>query len=207
MEKAKRKEMEFQIRRTEILNQAEKIFASKGFYIATMAEIADASGFAIGTLYHFFEGKENLYTTMVSEKLDMMYSEIRDAVNMADNAVDKIEKLVRSHFCFVENNVDFCNLFIRGEGATLSKGKTILRDKMNADYLNHIGFIEEIMRLGIKTNSLKVTQPRMMAFALSGIIRSFIFGWLLTNQDHPLRDKVDYVLEIFLKGASAEVRQ
>ena len=87
MEKAKRKEMEFQIRRTEILNQAEKIFASKGFYIATMAEIADASGFAIGTLYHFFEGKENLYTTMVSEKLDMMYSEIRDAVNMADNAV------------------------------------------------------------------------------------------------------------------------
>jgi len=144
---------------------------------------------------------------MVSEKLDMMYSEIRDAVNMADNAVDKIEKLVRSHFCFVENNVDFCNLFIRGEGATLSKGKTILRDKMNADYLNHIGFMEEIMRLGIKTNTLKVTQPRMMAFALSGIIRSFIFGWLLTNHDHPLRDKVDCVLEIFLKGASAEVRQ
>jgi TetR/AcrR family fatty acid metabolism transcriptional regulator len=207
MEKSKRKEMEFQIRRTEILNQAEKMFALKGFYVATMAEIADASGFAIGTLYHFFEGKENLYTTMVSEKLDMMYSEIRDAVNMADTAVDKIEMLVRSHFCFVENNVDFCNLFIRGEGATLSKGKTILRDKMNTDYLNHIGFIEEIMRLGIKTNSLKVTQPRMMAFALSGIIRSFILGWLLTNQDHPLRDKVDCVLDIFLKGVSAEVRQ
>ena len=30
MEKSKRKEMEFQLRRTEILSQAEKIFAAKG---------------------------------------------------------------------------------------------------------------------------------------------------------------------------------
>ena len=59
MEKSKRKEMEFQLRRTEILSQAEKIFAAKGFHNATMAEIASASGFATGTLYQFFEGKEN----------------------------------------------------------------------------------------------------------------------------------------------------
>ncbi|MGA2333239.1 MAG: TetR family transcriptional regulator, partial [Syntrophales bacterium] len=46
MEKSKRKEMEFQLRRTEILSQAEKIFAAKGFHNTTMAEIASASGFA-----------------------------------------------------------------------------------------------------------------------------------------------------------------
>lgn len=98
MERSKRKEMEFQQRRNEILHQAERIFAAKGFYNTTMAEISDASGFVIGTLYHFFESKEKLYTAMINEKLDVMYSEIRRAVNGVEKTIDKIEMLVRAHF-------------------------------------------------------------------------------------------------------------
>jgi len=206
MEKSKRKEMELQLRRGEIVSQAERIFSAKGFYNTTMAEIADASGFAIGTLYQYFEGKENLYTVMVSEKLDRMYKEIRDAVNRVDCIRDKIETLVRAHFRFVENNVDFCNLFIRGEGASLTKGEMILRDKMIADYLNHVGYVEYIMRWGIETNSLKKMEPRMMAYVLLGIIRSFIFNWMLDNKNNNLSNKVDCVLDVFLRGVGAEVQ-
>jgi AcrR family transcriptional regulator len=206
MEKSKRKEMEFQHRRSEILNQAEKIFSAKGFYNTTMAEIADASGFAIGSLYHFFDGKENLYSVMVSEKLDKMYKEIRDAVNKVDNTRDKIETLVRSHFHFVENNVDFCNLFIRGEGATLSKGEMVLREKIIADYLNHVGYVEYIMRWGIQKNTFKKMEPRMMAYVLLGCIRSFTYNWMLDHKNTLLSDKVDCVLDIFLRGVGAEVK-
>ena len=53
--KLHRKEKEFQVRRTEILAQAEKIFSAKGFHETTMAQIAEASGFSIGSLYHFFQ--------------------------------------------------------------------------------------------------------------------------------------------------------
>jgi AcrR family transcriptional regulator len=207
MEKSKRKQMEFQLRRTEILSEAEKIFAAKGFHNATMAEIATASGFATGTLYQFFEGKENLYNIMVSEKLDRMYLEIRESVNNQDRIVDKIEKLVESHFHFVENNVDFCDLLIRGEGLTLSDKGTILRDKLIADYFNHIGFVESIMRFGIETRKLKSRDPRMMAYTLLGIIRSFFYYWMLTNQNTPLSDEVGCVSDIFLKGAGLELTE
>jgi AcrR family transcriptional regulator len=207
MEKSKRKEIEFQLRRTEILSQAEKIFATKGFHNATMAEIASASGFATGTLYHFFEGKETLYNIMVSEKLDRMYSEIRDSVNKEGKLTDKIEKLVDAHFHFVENNVDFCDLLIRGEGLTLSDKGTILRDKLIADYFNHIGFVESIMRFGMETSAVKSGDPRMMAYTLLGIIRSFFYYWMLTNQDTPLSDKVSCVSDIFLKGVGLELME
>ena len=205
MEKTKRKEMEFQLRRSEILKQSERIFAAKGFHNSTMAEIADASGFAIGTLYQFFEGKENLFTTMISEKLDMMYLQIREAVTGSEKTMDKIENLVRSHFHFVENNVDICNLLIRGEGMTLSMGNTVLRDKIIADYVSHIDFIEDIMRRGIEMKSLKVMESRIMALAILGIIRSFFYDWMLSKQETPLSDKVDSVLDIFLKGVKSEV--
>ena len=101
--------------------QAEKIFAMKGFHDVTMAEIASASGFSIGSLYQFFEGKENLYTTMISEKLDLMYAEVRKAMNAAEDIIDKIEMLIDAHLQFVEKNADFCRLFIKGENAALSE--------------------------------------------------------------------------------------
>ncbi|HYA13728.1 MAG TPA: TetR/AcrR family transcriptional regulator [Syntrophales bacterium] len=200
MERSKRKETEFQLKRTEILNEAEKIFAAKGFHNATMAEIASASGFGTGTLYHFFMSKESLYNVMVSEKLDRMYLEIREFVNNEEKIIDKINKLVESHFHFVENNVGFCDLLIRGEGLTLSDKGSILRDKIITDYLNHIGFVEDIMRIGMETNSLKSGDPRIMAYTLLGIIRSFFYYWMLTNQDTRLTDKVEFVSDIFLKG-------
>ena len=207
MEKTKRKEMEFQLRRSEILTTAVKIFASKGFYTTTMAEISDASGFAIGTLYQFFESKENLYTTMICEKLDMMYSGIREKVDGAEHAIDKIEMLIKSYFNYVENNIDFCNLFIRGEGTIPSEEKTPLREKVIKDYLNHMDFIEGIMRLGMDTAHLRVFDPRIMAFSLFGVIRAHIVGWMLENHDYPLSNKVECVLQVFLRGVEAEVRE
>jgi AcrR family transcriptional regulator len=206
MEKSKRKEMEFQLRRTEILCEAEKIFASKGFHDATMAEIADASGFAIGTLYHFFDGKKNLYATMVTEKLEKMYSEIRESVNREEIIINKIKKLVESQFHFVENNVTFCDLLIRGEGMTVSDGGTILRERLIADYFKHIAFVADIMRVGMDAKTFKSNNPQMMAYALLGIIRAFTYYWMLTEQDTLLSDRVDCVTDIFLKGAILEVK-
>jgi AcrR family transcriptional regulator len=207
MEKSKRKEMEFQLRRTEILSQAEKIFAAKGFHNTTMAEIANASGFATGTLYQFFEGKESLYNVMVSEKIDRMYSEIRDSVSREEKVTAKIEKLIESHFHFVENNATFCDLLIRGEGLTLSDKGTVLRDKLIADYFNHIRFVESIMRFGMETGTLRTGDPRVMAYTLLGIIRSFFYYWMLTNQSTPLSNKVGCVSDIFLKGVGLELTE
>ena len=200
MEKSKRKEMEFQLRRTEILSEAEKIFASKGFHNATMAEIANASGFSIGTIYHFFDGKQNLYATMVTEKLEKMYSEIRESVNGEEMIIDKIKKLVESQFKFVENNVDFCDLLIRGEGTTVSEGGTLLREKLITYYFRHVDFVADIMRMGTKTKILTAKDPQMMAYTFLGIIRSFIYYWMIRERDARLSDKVDCVKDIFLKG-------
>ena len=59
MVKAQRKEREFNLRRAEILEQAEKIFAAKGFHNAAVAEIAGASGFAVGTPTSFSRQKNS----------------------------------------------------------------------------------------------------------------------------------------------------
>ena len=200
MEKTKRKEKEFQLRRAEILDEAEKIFAAKGFHSTTMAEIARTSGFAIGTLYQFFKGKENLYGTMVSEKLDRMYAEIREAVAGGKTVMEKLEALVSSHFNFVENNADYWKILIRAESITLLDEDTSLKEKIITCYLSHVHFVEKIMKEGIRTKVLKTIDPFSMACALNGIMTTFKFIYIMKQRRGSLSGKASSVLEIFLKG-------
>jgi len=204
MERSMRKAWELSRRRREILKHAEKIFSSKGFHSATMAEIAGSSGYAIGTIYQIFQGKEHLYTTMVNEKMDRMYSEIRQSVIKARDVMDKIEALVSAHFRFVENNVDFCNLFIRGEAMTLSEGLAALRDKIIDDYLEHVKFIEEIIRDGLGVRFMRPMESRTIASALLGMINAFALDWMVAPDDSPLSAKVGSVLDIFLQGVQQD---
>jgi len=200
MERLERKEREFNMRRAEILKQAEKVFAMKGFHNVTMAEIASASGFSIGSLYQFFEGKENLYSTMISEKLDLMYAEIRKATNATKDITGKIEALVNAHLQFIEKNTDFCRLFIKGENAALSESMTLLRQKIIDDYFKHINFIENLLKDGIKKNLLRALPPHEMASALFHLIRASSIEWMLVPTKESLSSKRGFIMDIFLHG-------
>jgi AcrR family transcriptional regulator len=200
MERLERKEREFNIRRADILEQAAKIFSTKSYHNVTMAEIANASGFAIGSLYQFFNGKEHLYKTMISEKMDLMYAEIRKEVSNVNGVADKIAVLINAHLKFIENNTDFCRIFFRGESGALSEMMTDLRQKLIDDYFKHITFIENLLKMGVKSGLIRPLPPHEMALALIHLIRSAASEWLLMLAKESLLSKKDFILDIFLNG-------
>lgn len=199
MERLERKEREFNVRRADILEQASKIFSNKSYHNVTMAEIAGASGFAIGSLYQFFSGKEDLYKTMIGEKLDLMYATIRKEVSTADNTADKIAVLIDAHLKFIENNPDFCRIFFRGESGALSE-MTDLRLKLLDDYYAYIAFVEDLLRTGTERGFLRRLPSREIASALIHLIRSAASEWLVVEAKESLLSKRDFILDIFLNG-------
>jgi AcrR family transcriptional regulator len=198
--RAERKEREFNFRRTAILEQAEKIFSTRDYHSVTMAEIANASGFAIGSLYQFFDSKENLYTTMIFEKLDLMYAQIRQEVSAAKDVTGKIVALTNAHLQFVENNTDFCRIFLRGQSEALSETMDALRQKLIDGYFEHVAFIENFLKAGIKSGLLRKLPAHDMASALFHLIRSAASEWLLEPTKESLVSKKDFILNIFLNG-------
>jgi TetR/AcrR family transcriptional regulator, cholesterol catabolism regulator len=202
--KLHRKEKEFRFRRAEILAQAEKIFAKKGFHETTMAEIAGASGFSTGSLYHFFSGKEELYSIMVLEKVHLMYAEILDAVGREQKILDKIKALVSSHFEYVEHHIDFYRLLVGHESGLRSEGLKKLRERIVEEHLRHVVYIEDLLNEGIRKQVLRALDTKSLANALMGIISYFKFAWIMTSPGISLSGKADDALDIFLKGAAAE---
>ena len=86
-----RKQRELEARRDEILSAAECLFSKHGFFKTSMAEIAGAAQFAMGTLYRFFKSKEDIYISLVEAKVEELMSLLEERVSQASTAKEKIE--------------------------------------------------------------------------------------------------------------------
>lgn len=69
---AERKEREKENRRHEIISAAESIFFEKGYEIATMDEIATKAELSKGTLYLYFNSKEEIHFSIVVKGLQIL---------------------------------------------------------------------------------------------------------------------------------------
>jgi AcrR family transcriptional regulator len=65
-----RKERERHLKRQEIVNAARIVFARHGFTAATLDEIAERAEFGKGTLYNYFQNKEELFETVIADAID-----------------------------------------------------------------------------------------------------------------------------------------
>ncbi|MGD0878729.1 MAG: helix-turn-helix domain-containing protein [Anaerolineales bacterium] len=70
-------ELRTNLRRTQILEAATRVFAEKGYHRATTKDIARAAGMAEGTIYLYFENKSELLIALM-EHLDQATTQTPD---------------------------------------------------------------------------------------------------------------------------------
>jgi hypothetical protein len=73
--------------------------------------------------------------------------------------------------------------------------------------VTYINILAEVMSQGIKEKEFKTMDPMDLAYALVGIVNSFVFEWLISHETYPLISKLDTVLEIFLGGVQRMERR
>jgi len=93
---AERKERERLQRKNDIINAAEKVFLSKGFENTTMDDIAIEAEFSKGTLYTYFQSKNELCLSIVLRGIKIVVSDFGKIVSEDRASVNKIEQLAES---------------------------------------------------------------------------------------------------------------
>lgn len=106
-----RKEREKEHRREEILTAAQKIFFEKGLQSATMDEIADAAELSKGTLYLYYNSKEDLYLGVMIRGLDMLHETLEETIMKAPSTMDAIWGLGTSYFEYYQKHTNFFRMF------------------------------------------------------------------------------------------------
>ena len=132
---------------------------------------------------------------------------VKMELSQKTSAIEKIKRLIKLEFEFIERNRDFFRIYISERNRfewtikdDLGKG---IHDKMVA----YIKDLSQVMKQGMREGELKPTDPMDLAHALVGIFNSFVFEWLISPQPYPLISKMEAVLEIFFKGAQRKERR
>src|SRR5512139_3075319 len=111
-QKLPRREREKLQQRREMLTAALDLFSQKGYHNVSMQEIAEKAEFAIGTLYKFFQSKEDLYKTMVLERCDDFEEAFGHAMAQSDDEAEKLRHYVRFRSERFRHNLPFVRLFL-----------------------------------------------------------------------------------------------
>ena len=83
---------EYDDRRNEILDTAERLFTIKGYEKSTVNDIISEVNIAKGTFYHYFKSKEEVLNNIVSRYKDIVVSRAEEVVN--NNNLSLEEKLM-----------------------------------------------------------------------------------------------------------------
>ena len=66
-----------EVRKNEILDAAEKLFAVKGFEKATINDILEKTGIAKGTFYYYFKSKEDVLDAIIKRRIDEFMARVQ----------------------------------------------------------------------------------------------------------------------------------
>jgi AcrR family transcriptional regulator len=92
---------EYDERRNEILDTAERLFTTKGYEKCTVNDILREVNIAKGTLYHYFKSKEEILDNIVSRYKDIVVTRAEEVIN--NNNLSLKEKLMH---LFLSMNVN-----------------------------------------------------------------------------------------------------
>ena len=120
-----KKQVVSEFRQSEIITAARKVFAEKGYIAATVDEIAALAGLAKGTIYVYFESKEQIYNAVLENDLDALRTLTLEKIAAAETAREKISAYVDARFKYCEERRDFFRImYIEPSGSpVLSKTK------------------------------------------------------------------------------------
>lgn len=97
-----RKQQEKEIRRSDIVNAAQKVFAEKGYRDATVDEIAKVAQFSKRTIYTYFLGKEHIYFELMIRGyrllLELLDAELKEAGECT--AVEELRRIFLALYRF-----------------------------------------------------------------------------------------------------------
>lgn len=127
-----------------ILDAATEVFASRGFTAATIADVVTESGASIGSIYHHFGGKSELFLAIFEQMADAVDRRIESAMQEAgDCAPDRLrvfELHVRAYLqAMWENRVA---ARILSSGDTPAGFQTARRARMTAAFRNWMAVLE-----------------------------------------------------------------
>lgn len=189
---------EKELRRQTILGAAKAVFSEKGYAGTTIADVARAAGLSYGTIYWYFDSKEDLFDALMDMGESSLRSRILDALDSAGPAdlETALRTSVRATFEHFETDREAARLLFRDSYAL---GGRFERHLLNI-YEGFIDDLEATIAAGQRSGVIRDAPTRMVAFALAALIGQLAYRRITTDDGLAAAELADFVVNLVMDG-------
>src|SRR5262249_23782323 len=182
----------------QILEVAAQLFAKRHYHEVRMEDIAVQAGVAKGTIYRYYQDKEDLYLALILAASDRLFEEVKAALAAIAEPETKILVFIRRSIQFFEQYPYFLDLVQRIEVSS-----TIAPEKLDALKGARQRFFDLVSSIIVELNATGrffARNPDMAALALTGMNRQVLRFFPRPWPEHLAEDLVHQ----FLHGMRAD---
>ena len=188
---------EFRVR--EILEAARRVMARYGMQGTTVDRVAEEAKVAKGTIYLYFQSKDELVHAAVLEGLREMVAETVRSDDASMPPLDRIRNLILAQYRIQASNQDFLKTLIIGNSLDIEGESQAGRDFMRV-YAGYLDFVASVLQDAIDRGAIRPIDSQFAGFMLGELITGSLRRRLLKLASTPLEADADSVVELFLRG-------
>ena len=170
-------------RRRDILDGALECFTRKGFDATTMADVHEASGASIGSIYHHFAGKEELAAALYATGLRDYQEGFLAELLAHDDAEQAVKALVRHHLRWVAAHRDLAAFLLQPR-----RPDVLLASQAQVGDMNRRLFREVGEWLGSHSGAVRDLPRDVFYTLLIGPSQEFCRHWLAGRTTTPIQE-------------------
>lgn len=187
-------------KKRKILDAAVKAFGRNGYHRTRISDIARAANVADGTVYLYFEGKEQILGAIFHDAMEQFMDLAEEDLEKVEGALPRLRRILELHLRGLGDNRELATVFqIELRHSALFMGRTS-RGPLRRYFRLLQGVLEEGIREGAFSRNMDVWFATKCIF---GIVDEAATNWILSGRNYRLHSMIDPVMDFVQRGIGA----
>ncbi|MFH1137264.1 MAG: TetR/AcrR family transcriptional regulator [Pseudomonadota bacterium] len=184
-----------------ILQAAVRVFARKGFYHARVSEIAREAGVADGTIYLYFENKDDILIRLFEEGMTQVIENVRHEIEKSDDPLEQIKRFAYAHLSLIERDKDMAEII----QVELRQSSKFMKEYRNEKFYEYLNLVSGIIRDGQARGLIRRdVEPGIFKRAFFGALDEMSRFWVLSSKrKYSINVAAEQISDFFIKGIAA----
>jgi AcrR family transcriptional regulator len=202
--KTTKKEIVTAFRTREILAAARQLLEQRGLEAMTMEEIAAAAGVAKGTLYLYFQSKDDLIQALFTLVAENILKDLEVALQVPGLPAEKLRRVVSVLLEYLNRERLLFPIYAR----ELLRGKRETREGFWRNYQEleerFVTLVTNLFAEGIATGQFISANPRLLTFLIRGLVRATGYYQRAEGQADAAQEALPVILTLLSSGLIRE---
>lgn len=181
-----------------IIEAATRVFAKNGFYHSKISEIAKEARVADGTIYIYFDNKDDILICLFEEQMKAVLDNMTRQLNGEDDPSQKLKIFAFTHLELIENNKDMAEII----QVELRQSGKFMKEYKNEGFIRYLDIIGNIIMEGQRKG---LFNPQV----IPGVAKRAFFGaldevsrfWVLSSRkEYDIKTVAEQISDYFLAG-------